>query len=168
MGTEKIYIMWGVKIEKKISADGQKPCSGGKGSFPACRAISSAGSSWVTNGSKWRGRDIRYCPIWRGKNSLMYPVYISGVSSVLYLLYTCISKPNLTNICNVFLRRQAESRQVLRVALSKTRLLVSLNTNQTVWETVSPTLKCTCREEVQKLLAMHSNLPISISNQITQ
>lgn len=25
--------------------DGQKPCSGGKGSFPACRAISSAGSS---------------------------------------------------------------------------------------------------------------------------
>lgn len=41
------------------------PCSGGKGSFPACRASAKAVSSCVTKGSRWRGRDRMYWPIWR-------------------------------------------------------------------------------------------------------
>lgn len=76
----------------------------------------------------------------------------------------CIFKPNRTNICNVFLRWQAESGQVLCIALSKTRLLLSLhtNTNQTARggikiDTVRPTLKCTRTQTIQKLSATHSN-----------
>lgn len=69
-------------------------------------------------------------------------------------------KSNLTYISNVFLRRQAESRQVLCVALSKTRCLFSLSANQTVWgeikiDAACPTLKRT--QTIQKLSAMHSN-----------
>lgn len=69
-------------------------------------------------------------------------------------------KSNLTYISNVFLRRQAESRQVLCVALSKSRCLFSLSANQMVWgeikiDAACPTLKCT--RTIQKLSAMHSN-----------
>lgn len=42
-----------------------------------------------------------------------------------------IFESNLTNICDVFLWWQAECRQVLCVALSNARRLLSLSTNQT-------------------------------------
>ena len=47
-----------------LSRTSLSPCSGGNGSFPACKASSKAESSWVTNGSRFRGRDMIYCPIW--------------------------------------------------------------------------------------------------------
>lgn len=48
-----------------------------------------------------------------------------------WLSLTVIFESNLTNICDVFLWWQAECRQVLCVALSNARRLLSLSTNQT-------------------------------------
>lgn len=72
---------------------------------------------------------MRYCPIWRRAASLIGSSAKRERAQTVFLR-CIIFESGLTNVGDVFLRRQAECRQVLGVALSEAGRLLCLSTNQ--------------------------------------